>query len=211
MRADGRRAALALLASLSLSACAGRPAGPEQIQLALDQALRDAQSSLDALNASDALPWLRNAVAERERELAATSASSVRGDAQGDAGSEAGALATTAVAAAGGAGAMGPGGARPEGMPARVPAGGLSDVRQLLGQPGQVVEALFGPPETRRSEGAGQAWLYRGRDCFLDLFLFRDRADLAPRVIHATARSPGFTRIPEGACVAGLLRPARGA
>ncbi|MCC7425273.1 MAG: hypothetical protein IT557_00055 [Alphaproteobacteria bacterium] len=189
-----------------MSACAGRPAGPEQIQLALDQALRDAQSSLDALNASGALPWLRNAVAERERELAATSASS----ATAEVGIEAGTLATTTAFAAGGASA-GPVGTRPEGMPVRIPAGGLSDVRQLLGQPGPVIEGLFGAPESRRSEGEGQAWLYRGRDCFLDVFLFRDRADLAPRVIHATARSPGFTRIPEGACVAGLLRPARGA
>jgi len=177
------RVALGLMLALGAGGCAVPAAREEDMAAALDQALRDAQASLAALDAADSLPWLRQTLARQEREAAAGATP---------------ASAETASAA----GAAWSAGLR----------GTPSELRDLMGAPAPVVEALFGPPLLRRAEGDGQAWLYRGRDCFLDVFLYREAGQRLPHVIHASARSPGFTRIPEPACVAGMLRTAgRGA
>lgn len=81
-------------------------------------------------------------------------------------------------------------------MPPRVAAPAMSgvapaalrvpDLDKLAGlRPGELV-ALFGEPDLRRAEPPAELWQYRGADCVLDIFLYREVGGV--HVIHSEMR-----------------------
>lgn len=100
---------------------------------------------------------------------------------------------------------------RPIPMPPSTDAGAarppllLLEARQLTGATPVMLSELLGEPALQRTEGDAQAWLYAGRACALDLFLYAD-ASGTRRVVHATARSLGSgPRVTEADCMQDLL------
>lgn len=85
------------------------------------------------------------------------------------------------------------------------PAVVLVEARQLAGATPPMLARLLGEPSLQRLEGEAQAWLYNGRTCALDVFLYQDASGTS-RVVHAAARSTGAgPRVTEAQCLQDLL------
>jgi hypothetical protein len=85
--------------------------------------------------------------------------------------------------------------------------GAIREARGLLGANAAALVRALGPPDLRRREGDGEAWLYRGQTCMLDVVLYPDGPQgREPRVAFAAARAVGFERVPEHACLAEITR-----
>ena len=51
------------------------------------------------------------------------------------------------------------------------------DPRQLVGLAGAALKELLGEPGYQREDADAQVWQYRGHDCMLDVYLYRDGED----------------------------------
>jgi hypothetical protein len=87
----------------------------------------------------------------------------------------------------------------PPAHPADVP----SDVEQLRGLPASELARHFGEPDFVREEPPAVVWQYRGTDCVLDLFFYRDGGEL--RVAYAEARDRALARVSQSDCYADLV------
>jgi hypothetical protein len=72
-------------------------------------------------------------------------------------------------------------------------------VPALAGLSAAEVVGLFGEPDFRRVEPPAELWQYRGADCVLDLFLYRDPSGV--RVAHSEMRER--TLVQSGHCRGG--------
>ncbi len=85
-------------------------------------------------------------------------------------------------------------------------------VDRLVGATPTALEAEFGQPTLLRRDGPAEVWLYRSSRCAIDLILYRDPANGAPRVAMADARTLGAP-LSDADCLAsmgGLAHPAPG-
>jgi hypothetical protein len=86
---------------------------------------------------------------------------------------------------------------RPPPAPARLPPTLVGFDRDQLAQ-------LFGPPGFKRRDNPVEIWQYRGADCTLDLFLYRDGASDVYRVAHYEVRARGPAKATADECMARL-------
>ncbi|WP_458094962.1 hypothetical protein [Roseomonas sp. WA12] len=89
----------------------------------------------------------------------------------------------------------------PSGPATRRPAPG--SVAALVGQTPDGVLATLGQPTRRRPEGNAEIWLYQGRNCALDVVLYRESA--SARVAWAAARASGTENRTEAGCLSELV------
>ena len=80
------------------------------------------------------------------------------------------------------------------------------DPEQLMGLAGGALAALLGEPGFRRADADAQVWQYRGLDCLLDVYLYRDGEDTPHRVTYYEFRGDGGGR----PCLRDLLRAQAG-
>jgi hypothetical protein len=73
----------------------------------------------------------------------------------------------------------------------------------LIGLTADAVTAALGAPQFRRREAPAEVWHYRTKTCFLDLFLYLDRAAL--RVTHVEARGHDVAAVGKKDCYLSLL------
>lgn len=72
----------------------------------------------------------------------------------------------------------------------------------LKGATPQILDADFGPPLMRRTDGPAQVWLYQTPTCNLDVFLYQD-ASGTPRVTSVLPDGGGSVH----SCLRGLGQP----
>ncbi len=68
------------------------------------------------------------------------------------------------------------------------------DPEQLMGLAGGALAALLGEPGFRREDADAQVWQYRGSDCLLDVYLYRDGEEMPHRVTYYEFRGDGGGR-----------------
>ena len=68
------------------------------------------------------------------------------------------------------------------------------DPEQLMGLAGRALTELLGDPGFRREDADAQVWQYRGRDCVLDVYLYRDGEATPHRVTYYEFRGDGGGR-----------------
>jgi len=86
-------------------------------------------------------------------------------------------------------------------LPLQPAAAHLPDMRKLTGLSAAEVVALFGEPDFRRAEPPAELWQYRGADCVLDLFIYRDAG--GAHVRHSEARDRSLVKAGTGSCAGG--------
>ena len=80
--------------------------------------------------------------------------------------------------------------------------------RGLIGLNRDALVARLGQAGFVRRDGPAEVWRYRGRDCLLDVFVYR-QTDGAQRVTHADARTPQGRPAPADPCLDSLERKRR--
>lgn len=68
------------------------------------------------------------------------------------------------------------------------------DPRQLMGLAGGALTELLGPPGYQREDADAQVWQYRGQDCMLDVYLYRDGEHTPHRVTYYEFRGERANR-----------------
>ena len=68
------------------------------------------------------------------------------------------------------------------------------DPAQLMGLAGRALTELLCDPGFRREDADAQVWQYRGRDCVLDVYLYRDGEATPHRVTYYEFRGDGGGR-----------------
>ena len=68
------------------------------------------------------------------------------------------------------------------------------DPEQLMGLVGDALADLLGEPGFRREDADAQVWQYRGLDCLLDVYLYRDGEEMPHRVTYYEFRGDGGGR-----------------
>ena len=68
------------------------------------------------------------------------------------------------------------------------------DPEQLMGLAGGALKELLGDPGFRREDADAQVWQYRGVDCVLDVYLYRDGEATPHRVTYYEFRGDGGGR-----------------
>ena len=68
------------------------------------------------------------------------------------------------------------------------------DPEQLMGLAGGALTELLGDPGLRREDADAQVWQYRGVDCVLDVYLYRDGEATPHRVTYYEFRGDGGGR-----------------
>lgn len=68
------------------------------------------------------------------------------------------------------------------------------DPGQLMGLAGGALAELLGEPGLLREEADAQVWLYRGSDCMLDIYLYRDGANTPHLVTYYEFRGDALGR-----------------
>ena len=81
------------------------------------------------------------------------------------------------------------------------------DPEQLMGLAGGALAALLGEPGFRREDADAQVWQYRGSDCLLDVYLYRDGEETPHRVTYYEFRGGDGGGRP---CLRDLLLARRG-
>jgi hypothetical protein len=82
--------------------------------------------------------------------------------------------------------------------------GGLpSGIEKLRGLPGGELARLLGEPDFVRDEPPAVIWQYRGTDCVLDLFLYRNGDAL--RVADVETHDRGPIRVSQSDCYADVV------
>ena len=118
------------------------------------------------------------------------------------------AMGAALLAACAAAPAPSPSAALPENAPvslavagSRPPAG--AEFKQLAGLSGTELRRLLGVPDFRRHEAPAEIWQYRGADCVLSLFLYRNGGQY--RVAYAEILDRETARVSPSSCYDGLL------
>lgn len=97
-------------------------------------------------------------------------------------------------------------GATPAPAPGPIPAARRAapgSVAALVGQSPDAVLSTLGQPTRRRPEGNAEIWLYQGRNCALDVVLYRETT--TARVAWAAARASGTESRTESGCLSELV------
>ena len=68
------------------------------------------------------------------------------------------------------------------------------DPGRLMGLAGGALAALLGEPGFTRRDADAQIWQYRGNDCMLDIYLYRDGEGAPHRVTYYEFRGAGASR-----------------
>ena len=68
------------------------------------------------------------------------------------------------------------------------------DPGRLMGLAGGALAALLGEPGFTRQDADAQIWQYRGNDCMLDIYLYRDGEGAPHRVTYYEFRGAGASR-----------------
>lgn len=84
----------------------------------------------------------------------------------------------------------------------------VAGVRGLVGLSRDALGARLGQAGFVRRDGPAEVWRYRGRDCLLDVFVYRE-TDGAQRVAHIDARTLQGRPTPPDPCLDALEREKR--
>jgi hypothetical protein len=84
----------------------------------------------------------------------------------------------------------------------------VTGARGLVGLNRDALGARLGQAGFVRRDGPAEVWRYRGRDCLLDVFVYRE-SDGAQRVTHVDARTPQGRPTPPDPCLEALEREKR--
>ena len=82
-------------------------------------------------------------------------------------------------------------------------ASAFASPKDLVGKSGVQITSAIGAPAFRRKDGAAQIWQYRGTNCLLDVFLYKQGAAL--KVKHAELRRRASGGLTESACLANAV------
>jgi hypothetical protein len=98
----------------------------------------------------------------------------------------------------------------PQAAPAPQIAAGppVAGARGLVGMTRDALGERLGPAGFMRRDGPAEVWRYRGRDCLLDVFVYR-QTDGAQRVTHIDARTLQGRAAPADPCLDSLDRERR--
>ncbi len=99
----------------------------------------------------------------------------------------------------GGAGAGGRSGASASASTASA----FASPKELVGKSGLQITSAIGAPAFRRKDGDAQIWQYRGTNCLLDVFLYKNGAAL--KVKYAELRRRASGGLSESACLANAV------
>ncbi|WP_119460480.1 hypothetical protein [Rhodospirillaceae bacterium SYSU D60014] len=91
------------------------------------------------------------------------------------------------------------------------------DPARMVGLDGVALERLLGEPALVRRDAPAEIWQYRGADCVLDLFLYREaggqeasgQKEGRPRVLYLEARTGAAEPAPTEGCIGSLLTTKR--
>jgi hypothetical protein len=84
----------------------------------------------------------------------------------------------------------------------------VAGARGLVGLTRDALGARLGQAGFVRRDGPAEVWRYRGPDCLLDVFVYREN-DGAQRVAHVDARTPQGRPTPPDPCLDSLERARR--
>jgi hypothetical protein len=84
----------------------------------------------------------------------------------------------------------------------------IAGARGLVGLSRDALGARLGQAGFVRRDGPAEVWRYRGRDCLLDVFVYRE-TDGAQRVTHVDARTLQGRPAPADSCLDALERERR--
>ena len=82
-------------------------------------------------------------------------------------------------------------------------ASAFASPKDLVGKSGLQITSAIGAPAFRRKDGEAQIWQYRGTNCLLDVFLYRDGTSL--KVKYAELRRRATGGLSESACLANAV------
>jgi hypothetical protein len=85
----------------------------------------------------------------------------------------------------------------------------VAGARALVGLSREAVSERYGAAGFVRRDGPAEVWRYRARECFLELFLYRE-TDGSQRVAHVDARNFAGRSMPADTCLARLDAERRG-
>ncbi|MFM7347486.1 MAG: hypothetical protein ACKO1J_19200 [Tagaea sp.] len=98
--------------------------------------------------------------------------------------------------------------AQPGAAPQVAAAPPVAGARGLVGLSRDALGARLGQAGFVRRDGPAEVWRYRGRDCLLDVFVYRE-TDGAQRVAHIDARTLQGRPTPPDPCLDALEREKR--
>ena len=81
--------------------------------------------------------------------------------------------------------------------------GAFASPKDMVGKSGVQITSAIGAPAFRRKDGEAQIWQYRGTNCLLDVFLYKDGTSL--KVKHAELRRRASGGLSESACLANAV------
>lgn len=81
--------------------------------------------------------------------------------------------------------------------------GAFASPKDMVGKSGLQITSAIGAPAFRRKDGEAQIWQYRGTNCLLDVFLYKDGASL--KVKYAELRRRARGGLTESACLANAI------
>ncbi|MEE8393419.1 MAG: hypothetical protein V3R66_03675 [Rhodospirillales bacterium] len=81
---------------------------------------------------------------------------------------------------------------------------------QLIGMAGGSLSTILGEPSFKRRDNPAEIWQYRGEDCVLDIFLYKEMDGAIYRVDHVEARTRNVVSVTLPECYSSLLRERAG-
>lgn len=81
--------------------------------------------------------------------------------------------------------------------------GAFASPKDLVGKSGLQITSAFGAPAFLRKDGEAQIWQYRGTNCLLDVFLYKDGTGY--KVKYAELRRRARGELTESACLANAV------
>jgi len=81
--------------------------------------------------------------------------------------------------------------------------GAFASPKDMVGKSGTQITSAIGAPAFQRKDGTAQIWQYRGTNCLLDVFLYKEGASL--KVKHAELRRRASGGLTESACLANAV------
>ena len=81
--------------------------------------------------------------------------------------------------------------------------GPFASPKDMVGKSGTQITSAIGKPAFLRKDGEAQIWQYRGTNCLLDVFLYREGGAL--KVKHAELRRRAAGGLSESACLANAV------
>ncbi len=81
--------------------------------------------------------------------------------------------------------------------------GAYASPREMVGKSGAQITSAIGAPAFRRKDGEARIWQYRGTNCLLDVFLYKNGSSL--KVKYAELRRRAGGGLTESACLANAV------